>query len=114
LFFDTVSSQNGSPRGAGFIEFETAEEAAAFVDSDVQDPIFLLDKNLFMQHADFSINPHREPSATLVAQHFDIGSEDFVRGLFSEYADSLVGVRIREYLVSPICYVVYDCIVQRS
>lgn len=66
-----------------------------------------------MQHADLSINPHREPSATLVAQHFDVGTEDFVRGIFSEYTDELVDVRIREYLDLAICYVVYDCIVQR-
>ncbi|KAI6147974.1 hypothetical protein BKA82DRAFT_4146689 [Pisolithus tinctorius] len=89
-----LNSGKGVPRGSGFVEFETAEEATAFVEADQQDPIFLLDRDLFVTHADIKINPARSPSDTLVAQHFSPGSEDLIRRIFSEYADSLVSVRI--------------------
>lgn len=96
LIIWAVGSPNGNPRGSGFIEFETADEAAAFVESDQRDPIFLLDRDIFVKHADLAIDPRREPNSTLIAQHFDAGMEDFVRDVFSEYSDSVIDVRIRE------------------
>ncbi|KAG6334396.1 hypothetical protein ID866_4698 [Astraeus odoratus] len=89
-----LNTNLGTPRGAGFVEFETAQEAAAFVEADQEDPIFLLDRDLVVVHADIKINPTRLPSDTLVAQHFDVGSEDLIRNIFSEYADKLVDIRI--------------------
>ncbi|KAI6120329.1 hypothetical protein EDD16DRAFT_1577429 [Pisolithus croceorrhizus] len=89
-----LNTEKGIPRGNGFVEFETAEEATAFVEADQQDPIFLLDRDLFVTHADIKINPTRRPSDTLVAQHFSPGSEDLIRRIFSDYADTLVNVRI--------------------
>ncbi|KAI6022775.1 hypothetical protein BKA83DRAFT_4269061 [Pisolithus microcarpus] len=89
-----LNTEKGVPRGSGFVEFETAAEASAFVEADQQDPIFLLDRDLFVAHADIKINPARRPSDTLVAQHFSPGSEDLIRQIFSEYADTLVNVRI--------------------
>ncbi|KAI5984663.1 hypothetical protein EDD15DRAFT_2375105 [Pisolithus albus] len=89
-----LNTEKGIPRGSGFVEFETAEEASAFVEADQQDPIFLLDRDLFVAHADIKINPSRRPSDTLVAQHFSPGSEDLIRQIFSDYADTLANVRI--------------------
>ncbi|KAL4071701.1 hypothetical protein V8B97DRAFT_2104189 [Scleroderma yunnanense] len=89
-----LNSQQGVFRGAAFVEFETAQEAAAFVEADQQDPIFLLERDLFVQHADIDIKPNRAPSDTLIAQHFDVGAEDLIRDIFAEYADLLVDVRI--------------------
>ncbi|KAI6030324.1 hypothetical protein EDC04DRAFT_2711451 [Pisolithus marmoratus] len=89
-----LNTEKGLPRGSGFVEFETAEEATAFVGADQQDPIFILNRDLFVAHADIKINPARRPSDTLVAQHFSPGSEGLIRQIFSEYADSLVNVRI--------------------
>ncbi|KAI6013072.1 hypothetical protein PISMIDRAFT_67221, partial [Pisolithus microcarpus 441] len=100
-----LNTEKGVPRGSGFVEFETAAEASAFVEADQQDPIFLLDRDLFVAHADIKINPARRPSDTLVAQHFSPGSEDLIRQIFSEYADTLVNVRIRKSLLFGTHYV---------
>lgn len=92
-----VKTAEGLPRGQGFIEFETAKDAENFVESDRKDPILLLDRDIFVQHSNIRIDPRRQPTNTLVAQHFSPGSEDLVRKIFRDYADSLRGVRIREF-----------------
>lgn len=90
-----VTSDGGLSRGVGFVQFESVADAVSFVDANEADPIFVLDRQLYVEHAQRTRNASgpTEPSDTLMVLKFQGESEDEVRALFGDYADNVLAVR---------------------
>jgi len=89
-----MTTERGLPRGSGFVKFETVDDAIAFVNSHKTDPIFVLDRELNINHAkgraaDSEAVP---PSDTLTLASFDGGEED-VMATFEQFERNIVEVR---------------------
>ena len=90
-----VTSDAGLSRGIGFVRFELVEEAIRFVEANQADPIFVMDRQLFVEHAQKTRNVSKpvEPSNTLMVLDFQGGSEVEVRTMFGSYAENILAVR---------------------
>lgn len=90
-----VTTEAGLPRGVGFVQFESVADAVHFVKSHEADPIFVLDRQLSVEHAQRGRNTSEsaEPSDTLMVLKFQGESEAEVRAMFSSYADNISAVR---------------------
>ncbi|KAF9228108.1 RNA-binding domain-containing protein [Gyrodon lividus] len=92
-----MTTERGLPRGSGFVKFVTVEDAVRFVDSHKVDPIFVLDRELHVNHArsrafDSEVVP---PSDTLMLGGFE-GGEAEVRATFEQFEHDIVEVRVGE------------------
>ncbi|KAN0080095.1 hypothetical protein V8E55_009661 [Tylopilus felleus] len=90
-----LTTEAGLPRGVGFVQFESVADAVHFVKSHEADPIFVLDRQLSVEHAQRGRNTSEsaEPSDTLMVLKFQGESEAEVRAMFSSYADNISAVR---------------------
>ena len=88
-----VFTDAGLPRGLGHVHFETVADAVNFVDSHLADPIFLLDRQLFVEHAQKPSTPPSEPSDTLVVLKFQGDSDVGLRAMFGNFAHNVLAIR---------------------
>ncbi|KAH7882200.1 hypothetical protein F5I97DRAFT_436801 [Phlebopus sp. FC_14] len=82
---------NGRPSGSCFVFFEKVQDAIAFVEADKEDPIYLLDRDINIQHAINSTG--NLPTHQLMTGSF-VGEEADVREWFKEFEHSITSVRI--------------------
>ncbi|KAH0833956.1 hypothetical protein J3R83DRAFT_11173 [Lanmaoa asiatica] len=90
-----LTSDAGLSRGVGFVQFESVADAVSFVEANEADPIFVLDRQLYVEHAQKtrSVSKPVEPSDTLIVLKFQGESEVEVRAMFGSYADNILAVR---------------------
>lgn len=95
-----VTSDAGLPRGVGFVHFESVADAVSFVEAHEADPIFVLDRQLHVEHAQKprSASKPVEPSDTLMVFDFQGESDVEVREMFGSYADNILAVRFSKSL----------------
>jgi len=90
-----LTSDAGLSRGVGFVQFESVADAVSFVEGNEADPIFVLDRQLYVEHAQKARNASKpvEPSDTLMVPRFQGESEAEVRAMFGSYVDNILAVR---------------------
>jgi RNA recognition motif-containing protein len=92
-----MTTDRGLPSGAGFVKFETIDSAISFVESHKADPLFVLDRELHINHA--RPRPQRAfvddptPTHTLTLYGYQ-GGEAEVREIFQEYEEEIREVRV--------------------
>ncbi|KAF8556789.1 RNA-binding domain-containing protein [Imleria badia] len=93
-----LTSDGGLSRGVGFVQFESVADAVSFVDANEADPIFVLDRQLHVEHAQKSRNASgpAEPSDTLMVLRFQGELEAEVREMFGSHADNVLAVRFNK------------------
>lgn len=103
-YISLVTSDGGLSRGAGFVQFESVADAVSFVETHEVDPIFVLDRQLHVEHAQKARNASKpvEPSDTLMVINFQGESEVEVRGMFGSYADNILAVRFSKSHFFPL------------
>ena len=91
----SVTSDAGLSRGVGFVQFESVADAVSFVEANAADPIFVLDRQLYVEHAQKTKGVSRpaEPCDTLMVLKFQGESEAEVRSMFGSHADNVLEVR---------------------
>jgi hypothetical protein len=104
----SVTSDAGLSRGVGFVQFESVADAVSFVEGNEADPIFVLDRKLYVEHAQKTKNASKpvEPSDTLMVSRFQGESEAEVREMFASYADNILAVRFSKLHFSSFAMVV--------
>lgn len=104
----SVTSDAGLSRGVGFVQFESVADAVGFVEGNEADPIFVLDRQLYVEHAQKTKNASKpvEPSDTLMVLRFQGESEAEVRAMFGSYADNILAVRFSKSRVFSFAMVV--------
>jgi hypothetical protein len=80
-------------RGFAHIQFSSVEEANEVIKADNEDPIFIMNRDIFLDHAAVQEKPVHEPYHTLYIRPFD-GVEEDLREVFSDFEDSIAGVRL--------------------
>ncbi|KAG9311099.1 hypothetical protein JVU11DRAFT_9008 [Chiua virens] len=98
-----MTTDAGMSRGVGFVQFESIADAVHFVDSHVADPIYVFDRQLFVEHAQNSSigSKFAEPSDTLMLPGIQGESDDEVRTRFGAFADSILAVRFHQKNENP-------------
>lgn len=93
-------------RGMGFVEFESVAEAVGFVEAHEADPIFVLDRQIVVNHAQKArdVQKSAEPSDTLMLPNFQGESEGEVRSMFGSYADRILAVRFSKRFLSSFAW----------
>lgn len=94
----SVTSNAGLSRGLGFVQFGSVAEAVRFVEAHEADPIFVLDRQILVQHAQGTRNGSKsvEPSDTLMMLNLQGESEAEVRAMFGGFGDHILAVRFRK------------------
>ncbi|KAI9453815.1 hypothetical protein HD554DRAFT_2152640 [Boletus coccyginus] len=90
-----LTSDAGLSRGVGFVQFESVADAVSFVEANAADPIFVFDRQLYVEHAQKMRNASKpvEPCDTLMVLKFQGESEVEVRSMFGSHADNILEVR---------------------
>lgn len=115
-----VTSDAGLPRGVGFVHFESVADAVSFVETNEVDPIFVLDRQLHVEHSQKTrgVSKPVEPSDTLMVLNFRGQSEVEVRELFGSHADNILAVRFSKSHISfvfpPWLWVLNTCLRHRQ
>ncbi|KAF9239413.1 hypothetical protein BU15DRAFT_46695 [Melanogaster broomeanus] len=94
-----VTTERGLPSGAGFVKFEAVESAINFVNAHKADPIFILDRELHINHARSRAQAYANdptPTNTLTLFGYQGGEED-IRELFHQYEQDIKEIRIGEH-----------------
>jgi len=87
------TTPEGMSRGFAHIQFSSVEEANEVVKADNEDPILIMNRDIFLDHAAVQEKPVHEPYHTLYVRPFD-GAEEDLREVFSDFEDSIAGVRL--------------------
>ena len=98
-----VTTDAGLPRGLGHVHFETVADVVNFVDSHLADSIFLLDMQLFVEHAQKPSTPPSKPSDTLVVLKFQGDSDVGLRAMFGNFAHNVLAVRFGTSRIFVFC-----------
>jgi nucleolin len=80
-------------RGFAHIQFSSVEEANEVIKADNEDPIFLMNRDIHLDHAAIQEKPVHEPYHTLFIRPFE-GAEEDLRDVFSDYEHAVSDVRI--------------------
>ncbi|KIJ61254.1 hypothetical protein HYDPIDRAFT_116265 [Hydnomerulius pinastri MD-312] len=91
-----LTTQTGIPRGAGFLQFASVEEATGFLNAHNEDPIFITDRQIFLQYAKKDstiIRPPADPSDTLLIGPFH-GEESDAWAFFKDFDKDIREVRL--------------------
>ncbi|KAG8215208.1 hypothetical protein J3R82DRAFT_8749 [Butyriboletus roseoflavus] len=93
-----LTSDAGLSRGVGFVHFESVADAVSFVEANAADPIFVLDRQLYVEHSQKarSVSKPAEPSDTLMILNFRGESEVDVPAMFGSHADNILAVRFNK------------------
>lgn len=116
-YISLVTSDAGLSRGIGFVQFGLVADAVSFVEAHEADPIFVLDRQLHVEHAQKTRNALKpvEPSDTLMVLDFQGESEVEVRAMFGGYADNILAVRFsKSHFFPPRLWVLRTCLLCRQ
>ncbi|KAG2127912.1 uncharacterized protein EDB93DRAFT_1096290 [Suillus bovinus] len=87
------TTPEGLNRGFGHIEFSNVDDASKVIKADEEDPIYIMNRDIHLDHAAVHKEPVREPYHTLYIRPFG-GLEDDLREMFSNFQHSIAGVRL--------------------
>jgi len=69
------------------------EEANEVIKADNEDPIFIMNRDIFLDHAAAQVKPVEDPYHTLFIRPFN-GEESELRGVFRDFEDAVADVRL--------------------
>ncbi|OAX37378.1 RNA-binding domain-containing protein [Rhizopogon vinicolor AM-OR11-026] len=87
------TTQDGMSRGFAHIQFSSVEEANEVIRADSEDPIFIMNRDIHLDHAAVQDKPVLDPYHTLFVRPFE-GAEEELREVFRDYAHGIADVRI--------------------
>ncbi|KAG2131685.1 hypothetical protein DEU56DRAFT_902485 [Suillus clintonianus] len=87
------TSAEGMSRGFGHVQFANVDDASKVIKADEEDPIFIMNRDIFLDHAAVQEQPVLEPYHTLFIRPFG-GAEDDLRQVFTDFEHSIADVRI--------------------
>ncbi|KAG1853835.1 hypothetical protein C8R48DRAFT_661202 [Suillus tomentosus] len=87
------TTPEGTSRGFGHVQFTNVDDACKVVKADEEDPIYIMNRDIHLDHAAVQKEPVREPYHTLYIRPFG-GVEDDLREIFSNFQHSIAGVRL--------------------
>ncbi|KAG1733743.1 hypothetical protein EDB19DRAFT_1639481 [Suillus lakei] len=87
------TTPEGMNRGFGHIQFANVDDASKVIKADEEDPIYVMNRDIYLDHAAVQQQAVREPYHTLYIRPFN-GAEDNLREIFSDFEQSIVDVRL--------------------
>jgi nucleolin len=80
-------------RGFGHVQFANVDDAIKVMKADEEDPIYVMNRDIYLDHAAVQEQPVREPYHTLFIRPFG-GAEDNLREIFINFEHSIADVRL--------------------
>jgi len=87
------TTPQGLSRGYAHIQFESVEDAIRVMEADQEDPIYIGDRDIFLDHAAVHTSRSVAPNHTLFLSSY-FGDEEEIRAAFDTFASSIVDIRI--------------------
>lgn len=87
------TTPEGLNRGFGHVQFASVDDACKVMKADEEDPIYVMNRDIYLDHAAVQEDVVREPYHTLFIRPFS-GAEDNLREVFNNFEHSVVDVRI--------------------
>ncbi|KAG1775710.1 hypothetical protein EV702DRAFT_1180266 [Suillus placidus] len=87
------TTPEGMSRGFGHVQFASADDASKVIKADEEDPIYIMNRDIYLDHAAVQEQAVREPYHTLYIRPFG-GAEDDLREIFSNFEHSIADVRL--------------------
>ncbi|KAG1838592.1 hypothetical protein DFJ58DRAFT_813825 [Suillus subalutaceus] len=87
------TTPEGMNRGFGHVQFANVDDASKVIKADEEDPIYIMNRDIYLDHAAVQEQSVREPYHTLYIRPFG-GAEDDLRGIFSNFEQSIADVRL--------------------
>lgn len=90
---DAGTTPEGLNRGFAHIQFASVDEAIEVIKADNEDPIFIMNRDVYLDHAAVQEKPVHEPYHTLFIRPFG-GAEDDLREVFRDFEHAIADVRL--------------------
>ncbi|KAG2078339.1 RNA-binding domain-containing protein [Suillus decipiens] len=87
------TTPEGASRGFGHVQFASVDDAIKVMKADEEDPIYIMNRDIYLDHAAVQEDASREPYHTLFVRPFG-GAEDDLRVIFSNFEHSIADVRL--------------------
>lgn len=87
------TTPEGMNRGFGHVQFANVDDASKVIKADEEDPIYIMNRDIYLDHAAVQEQAVREPYHTLFIRPFS-GAEDDLREIFSNFEHSIADVRL--------------------
>ncbi|KAG0708379.1 hypothetical protein DFH29DRAFT_892200, partial [Suillus ampliporus] len=87
------TTPEGMSRGFGHVQFANVDDASEVIKADKEDPIYIMNRDIYLDHAALQESPVLEPYHTLFVRPFS-GAEDDLREVFRDFEHSIADVRL--------------------
>ncbi|KAG1740184.1 uncharacterized protein EDB91DRAFT_1133534 [Suillus paluster] len=87
------TTPEGMSRGFGHVQFANVADASEVIKADQEDPIYIMNRDIYLDHAALQQPPVLEPYHTLYVRPFG-GAEDDLREVFRDFEQSIADVRL--------------------
>jgi hypothetical protein len=87
------TTPEGMNRGFGHVQFANVDDASKVIKADEEDPIYIMNRDIYLDHAAVQEQAVREPYHTLFIRPFS-GAEDDLREIFNNFEHSIADVRL--------------------